>query len=159
MEQPMIGRLALAAVGIVAAISGSAAEPLPIKEGQTFVHARAKLIGNGWKPIETFARYPDGELERDEVNARILFEVGFREVGGCMGTGTNPCFFSYHKGNRCMLLITEGEYDPRIPNSSEVTGWWVYPVPAKKVSEARPQYPFCSEDAANKTRHHVGRAY
>lgn len=155
----MIGRLAFAAVGIFATISTASAETLPIKKGQTFVHARARLIGKGWKPIETFAQYPDGELQRDEANARILFKAGFREVGGCMGTGTNPCFYSYHKGAQCLLLITEGEFDSRMPNSPEVTGWWVYPVPTKGVSAARPQYPFCSEDAANKTRHHVGRAY
>jgi hypothetical protein len=139
-------------------LSAATAAELPIQEGQKFTRARLALVRAGWKPIETFTAL-EGELEHLHFGAGAAYNAGFKEIEGCMGTGTNPCFYNYKKGNRCLFLITEGEYEPARQMEPEVTSWYLYPAPPKKVSESRPRPPFCSEDAANKTRHHLGRAY
>jgi len=140
-------------------IALAAAAELPIQKGEKINHARSALVRAGWKPVETFTAMEDGELEHFRFGAGEIYKAGVKEVESCMGTGRNPCFYNYYRDDRCLFLITEGEYDHRDRSFPVVTGWYLYPEPSKKISASRPQHPFCAEDAANKTRPHTTRPY
>lgn len=151
-------RYVLSVLGLLCGVFAATAAELPIKKGESFPRARSVLVREGWKPIETFARQ-EGELEHFHFGAREIYQAGFKEVESCMGTGSSPCFYNYHKGDQCLFLIAEGEYDRKYRDWARVTGWWLYSTPSKMISASRPQYPFCSEDGANKTRPHTSRPY
>lgn len=155
----MIGRLVLATFLCLSDLSAAVADEIPLKKGESFPHARRALLGAGWKPLETFKAMEDGELEHFHFGAGEIYRGGFREVESCMGTGTSPCFYNYFRKGQCLFVIAEGEYDSRNANWATVALWHLYPAPQKGVGNARTRAPFCSEAAANKTRHHVTRVY
>ena len=155
----MLLRSVFTAILVLCGLYVAIGAELPIRKGQKFDSARAALVHAGWKPIETFKPMDDGELEHFHFGAGEIYRAGFKEVESCMGTGTNPCFYNYHKGNRCLFLIADGEYDAKDPGWAKVTLWYLYPVPNKSVSNSRPQFPFCSEAAANRMRPHIFRTY
>jgi hypothetical protein len=155
-EAPVLVRCVFTAVLVICGLCVAIAAELPIRKGQEFGSARSALVRAGWKPIETFTAL-EGEPERLHFGAGEVFRAGFKEIESCMGTGNNPCFYNYQRGDRCLFLITEGEYEPLRRMEPKVTAWFLYPVPVNRVSASRPQFPFCSEDAANKTRQHIIR--
>jgi hypothetical protein len=155
----MIGRVVLAIFLSLGGLSAAVADEILLKKGESFPHARRTLLSAGWKPLETFTAMEGGELEHFHFGAGEIYRSGFREVESCMGTGASPCFYNYFRKEQCLFVIAEGEYDARDPDWATVSLWHLYPAPQKGVSNARSRSPFCSEAAANKTRHHIGRAY
>jgi hypothetical protein len=85
--------------------------------------ARKMLLAQGWKPLRTNKRWPDGTYQNQEANAGMLFDAGFIEVENCTGIGDNHCNFNYAKAEQCLALHTIGEYIPDIAAHPEVINW------------------------------------
>ena len=94
-----------------------------LKKGEPFSHARAKLLRDGWKPLETNLKMADGTPERTFGDARDIFKAGYREIEMCTGTGLNYCFFFYTKHGGCLRLITQGEYLADYHAEPRVDSW------------------------------------
>lgn len=138
-------RILFATVLIASGIAAASAAETSLAEKQSFYLARAALLRDGWKPIETFDKFPNGdELLHSWGGAKSFYRHGFKEVASCTGVEANYCAFNYRRKDRCLFLVTAGEYQPSgsryVPT---VDNWWTYPVPAKGG---------CSYDAAHKMK-------
>lgn len=119
------------------------AESWPIKKGEVFYKARPALLQQGWRPVEVYT-----SDEFDLIGEGIRFyRHGFKEVENC-SQGRGYCSFHYRKGERCLMLVTEGEYIP--PKSPTIDGWWTYPAPGK--NEKSRMLSTCSDEASVKAR-------
>jgi len=89
---------------IVSLASVSRAAALPLKKGETFVHARSNLHLAGWRAD------PDAHAGVGEYFGvdRRLIEGGFDEVDYC-SLGKTFCVFQYTRAKSCLRLRTEGE--------------------------------------------------
>jgi hypothetical protein len=124
-------RLVLAITLIVSGVLAASAEEPSLQKGQSFYGARAALLHDGWKPVETSDRDIDGEILHSYGDAAPFFKHGFREVESCTGVDRDYCDFNYRKNGRCLLLSTEGEYIA--PRSPTVANWWTYEQPAEET--------------------------
>lgn len=91
---------------LLSAVSAFAAQPKSV--GITVL--RAKLLAQGWKPMETFGANPDGQRWSFFGDAGELYRGGLIEVEACSGTGLNHCTFYYRKAQRCLQVSTRGEF-------------------------------------------------
>jgi len=87
-----------------AACSSSAKTP------DNYAALRLQLIDSGWLPLITHLVMPDGTLERDFGDARIMKDAGFEEVEFCTGVDLNYCTFNFYKSGECLRVTTLGEY-------------------------------------------------
>jgi len=128
---------------LLAGLIASHAESWPIKKGDVFYSARPALLRKGWKPIEVYSRN-----EFDLIGEGIRFyRHGFKEVENC-SQGRGYCSFHYRMGDRCLMVVTEGEYMP--PKSPKIDKWWTYPVPEKNQKSRI--LSACSDEASVKAR-------
>lgn len=86
-----------------------------LKIGEPFLHARARIIRIGWKPIRL---HSNDEYEYDGAEKRLV-ERGFREVDSCSIDAGANCILYYGMAARCLRLDTVGEQ----VNEMKVTHW------------------------------------
>lgn len=94
----------------------------PFEQGIDFYQARGELIIIGWKPLTTFTKFENGELENDFGEALTYKQNNFIEIESCSGTGEQYCIFNYQKSSECLRVVTQGMYDPKT-NSPVVINW------------------------------------
>lgn len=98
------------------------AKNIEITKGEAFFSAREKIIKSGWKPIKTYSKFEDGELENEFGEAFTYKQKNYLEIESCSGTGEQYCIFNYQKNNACLKIVTQGLYDPET-NSPIVIRW------------------------------------
>jgi hypothetical protein len=96
----------------VANCSSASAQPVARVIGLPLPEARATLLAEGWKPIESTRRMADGTLEMEFGDANVVRKAGYIEVEWCSGTGRNYCRFGYRRRLECLALVTTGEWHP-----------------------------------------------
>ena len=124
-------RLFLAATIIVCGHLAASAAETSLHKGQSFYRARAALLRDGWKPVETSDRDVDGDVLHSWGDAAPFFKHGFKEVESCTGVDVDGCDFNYHNDGRCLSLVTAGEYNS--PQFPAVANWWSYKQPAGDI--------------------------
>lgn len=92
-----------------AALAASMASTAP--QPQTLSEARAELLRQGWKPVETYGAFPDGLRWNQDGDAGALYKAGFKEVEACSSNRTHDCSFNYVRGVRCLTLHTQGPFE------------------------------------------------
>ena len=93
------------------AVQDAAAEgTVGLVKGQSYSTARSQLLADGWKPVRSADRRPDGSLEKTVGDAGTLLSLGMVEVAGCAGTGLGNCEFRWRRGSTCLGVFTIGEY-------------------------------------------------
>ncbi|HVW75194.1 MAG TPA: hypothetical protein VHC39_16270 [Rhizomicrobium sp.] len=136
-------RFFLAAIIIFCGPIVASATETSLQKGQSFFFARAALLHEGWKPVETSENESngDGHILHSWGDAEPFYKHGYREVGSCTGMEADYCHFNYRRADRCLFLVTAGEYSaPGARNMPTVNNWWTYPLLAKRS---------CSDDAAH----------
>lgn len=88
---------------------------LRLREGASFVSARARLIKSGWKPVRMHA---DGGYEYSGTEKRLADRHVY-EVDSCSTDRGSLCIFYYAKDGSCLRIDTVGEQ----VNSMRVTRW------------------------------------
>jgi len=80
-----------------------------LKKGGLFSEARAELIEQGWRPVDTHARgaYDAIGVENNLLAAHIV------EVESC-AIDRPLCIFNYKRDKRCLRLVTQGEDVPEM---------------------------------------------
>ena len=76
--------------------------------GQPFSSARAKLLDEGWAPVETNLTNSKGLAERSRGEAAKYLEAGFPEIERCTGGSRNYCFLNYSRRGNCLRVRTVG---------------------------------------------------
>jgi hypothetical protein len=117
--------LLLAVTTLVAA----AARAAPSKElsaliGKPFSSIRAKLLEQGWAPVETNLRAIGGVPERARGEAAKFLEAGFTEIERCTGGAKNYCFLNYARRGKCLRIRTLGvlalpDTDPKVHGAGD----------------------------------------
>lgn len=136
-------RFVLVMAIVVAGMSvAQAAEPV-LRKGQSFYSARAAVLRDGWQPVEIFEQDPDGgNALHSWGDAKPFYRSGLKEVESCTGVDADYCDFNYRRKDRCLFLVTAGEYGaPGARYVPTVASWWTYPQ-SSKVG--------CSANAADK---------
>jgi hypothetical protein len=104
-------------IGILVAAALSGAVPSHVshmsKRGESYARVRTKLLKLGWRPRETHYRLGDGTLAKEFGDAGDMLDAGFKEIYDCSGTGWNFCTFIWKRANRCIHVVTYGEYFPK----------------------------------------------
>ncbi|MBL8323812.1 MAG: hypothetical protein JNJ89_02520 [Rubrivivax sp.] len=118
-----------AAACLVVAASEAAPSPAFAKEmaaliGKPFSATRAKLLAEGWAPVETNLTNSRGESERSRGEAARFLEAGFPEIERCTGGAKNYCFFNYKRRGQCLRVRTLGVLelpasDPRVHGAGD----------------------------------------
>ena len=92
-------------------------------EGMPYADARARLLQQGWLPVEGPDPGPYGV-------ERMAYDAGFTEVVACAGTGLGQCRFDFiHPGEQQALsVITYGG------SELEVGDWDVQPFPSAEAT-------------------------
>lgn len=98
--------LALALAGHGAALAQSGLEGAPLSV------ARAAVLKDGWQPLETYGAFADGLRWNEDGDAGALYKAGFKEVEACSATRANHCSFNYVRGGKCLVLHTQGKFEP-----------------------------------------------
>lgn len=93
-----IGLLVLLCLAMPSAHAGG------LKKGSLFSEARAQLIKQGWRPVDTHAGedYEPIGVETELLAAHIV------EVESC-AVDRPLCIFNYRRDKRCLRVITTGE--------------------------------------------------
>ncbi|MBW4520372.1 MAG: hypothetical protein KME16_11805 [Scytolyngbya sp. HA4215-MV1] len=109
---------------VVAGVPGR----LPLRNGMAYREARQRLLRQGWQP----------NLQGDPPNlrdrsVRELFDLGYREIKDCAGTGEGPCLFEFvdAKGTLLSVVATTGG---SANINRFVRNWWV----EKKTGTTQP---------------------
>lgn len=79
--------------------------------GQPFSSVRAKLLDDGWTPVETNLTTARGLPERSRGEAARYLEAGFQEIERCTGGSRNYCFLNYSRRGHCLRIRTIGALD------------------------------------------------
>ncbi|MBL8340962.1 MAG: hypothetical protein JNL30_05780 [Rubrivivax sp.] len=129
MRSPALARISLAVLGAAACLVGPAAVAAPGKEmtaliGKPFSATRAKLVAEGWTPVETHLTNSRGEAERSRGEATKFLEAGFAEIERCTGGAKNYCFLNYKRGGKCLRVRTLGALelpasDPKVHGAGD----------------------------------------
>ncbi len=78
---------------------------LRLKVGESFLQARSRIVGHGWKPIRM---HFNDNYEYDGAEKRLA-EHRFLEVDSCSIDAGANCILYYSKAGRCLRLDTVGE--------------------------------------------------
>ncbi|MBC3809873.1 hypothetical protein [Undibacterium aquatile] len=111
---------AILAIASVNSVKASSCSPtthakLPVINGKSYHKARKSLLAVGWQPLRS---KPLNQANEDPDisygNGMIFWDLGYREVESCSGTGLAPCSFLFQDayGNK-LRVITEGEESPK----------------------------------------------
>lgn len=92
--------------------SANAAESFGIKQDMPYKEARKILIQQGWQPNLTV---DSSELE--DRTSKELFELGYKEVKACSGTGMGLCRFEFTNQKGELLVVSAR------PENGERTVW------------------------------------
>lgn len=79
--------------------------------GKPFSSVRAKLMDDGWTPVETNLTTARGQPERSRGEAAKYLEAGFPEIERCTGGSRNYCFLNYSRRGTCLRIRTIGTLD------------------------------------------------
>lgn len=79
--------------------------------GKPFSSVRAKLMDDGWTPVETNLTTAKGLPERSRGEAAKYLEAGFPEIERCTGGSRNYCFLNYSRRGNCLRIRTVGSLD------------------------------------------------
>ena len=92
---------------------------VPLTEGMAYREARQRLLRQGWQP----------NLQGDPPNlqstaVRELFDLGYREIKDCAGTGEGPCRFEFinQAGQLLVVVATTGG---SVNTNRFVRRWWL----------------------------------
>jgi hypothetical protein len=84
--------------------------PIPKVEGSTYHKAHLEIIKSGWQPLQTNS--DDNDLHGQ---AKTFFDIGYKEVGDCAGTGLGICRFHFKDNcSNIINVITAGEEVPEM---------------------------------------------
>lgn len=100
-----------------------------LKVGESFLHARARVIRLGWKPIRM---HINDAYEYDGAEQRLV-DRGFREVDSCSIDAGANCILYYRMAGRCLRLDTVGEQ----VDEMKVTRWTNECPPGNNNAEPR----------------------
>lgn len=78
-----------------------------LRKGIPFTQARTQLIKHGWRPVNIHA----GESYEYIGTETALIESHIYELESC-AVDRPLCIFNYHRGKRCLRLVTHGEVLP-----------------------------------------------
>jgi hypothetical protein len=107
-------RLLLAAAIVGLLVPGSvhsAGKEVSGLVGKPFTSVRAKLLDEGWTPVETNLTTGRGVPERSRGEAAKYLDAGFPEIERCTGGSRNYCFLNYNRRGHCLRIRTHGKLD------------------------------------------------
>jgi hypothetical protein len=92
---------------------------VPLSEGMAYREARQGLLRQGWQP----------NLQGDPPNlqstaVRELFDLGYREIKDCAGTGEGPCRFEF-TNQAGQLLVVVATTGGSANTNRFVRRWWL----------------------------------
>lgn len=108
---PTVSRPLRAAIVLLSLTASGSVPLLAQTQPQTLSEARAELLRQGWKPVETYGAFPDGLRWNQDGDAGALYKAGFKEVEACSSNRTHDCSFNYVRGVRCLTLHTQGPFE------------------------------------------------
>lgn len=76
-------------------------DSLGIKEGMSYAKARELLIKQGWQP-----NLKGDSPNLNDVSVRELFDLGYKEIKDCSGTGVGACRFEFINQNGELLFVS-----------------------------------------------------
>jgi hypothetical protein len=94
-----------AATGSNGTVNAPVMQAIPLKLGEPFLRARARIITLGWKP---FPMHQNGDYEYSGIEKELVGRK-FLELDGCSVDAGVLCIFYYSKLNECLRVDTIGE--------------------------------------------------
>ncbi|WP_333301725.1 hypothetical protein [Microcoleus sp. K4-C2] len=98
--------------------SVNAPEKIPLKQGMPYKEARQILIQQGWQPSL------QGQPNLRDRSVKELFDLGYKEIKDCSGTGEGPCRFEFiNKQGELLVIVatTRGSENTK----RFVRNWWI----------------------------------
>lgn len=89
---------------ILSIFAGPAAHAGTLRKGLPFMQARIQLIKDGWHPVNIHT----GEHYEYIGTETVLIDSHIYELESC-AVDRPLCVFNYHRGKRCLRLVTHGE--------------------------------------------------
>jgi hypothetical protein len=91
----------------------NASEKLPLQKGMTYKEARQIVIKQGWQPNL------QGEPNLRSLAVKSLFDLGYKEIKDCAGTGEGRCRFEFiNQQGQLLVVVTAG-------SNRLVRTWWI----------------------------------
>jgi hypothetical protein len=91
----------------------NASEKLPLQKGMAYKEARQILMKQGWQPNL------QGETNLRSLAVKELFDLGYKEIKDCSGTGEGLCRFEFiNKQGEILVVVTAGL-------NKTVRNWWI----------------------------------
>ncbi|MEG5106574.1 hypothetical protein QUB32_07840 [Microcoleus sp. AT8-A4] len=98
--------------------SVNAPKKIPLQQGMPYKEARQILIKQGWQPsLQSQPNLRDRSVKE-------LFDLGYKEIKDCSGTGEGPCRFEFINQQGELLVIvatTRGSENTK----RFVRNWWI----------------------------------
>jgi hypothetical protein len=91
---------------------------IPLQQGMPYKDARQILIQQGWQPSL------QGEPNLRDRSVKELFDLGYKEIKDCSGTGEGPCRFEFiNKQGELLVIVatTRGSENTK----RFVRNWWI----------------------------------
>ncbi|MEG4839629.1 hypothetical protein QUB24_16055 [Microcoleus sp. B9-D4] len=91
---------------------------IPLQQGMPYKEARQILIQQGWQPSL------QGQPNLRDRSVKELFDLGYKEIKDCSGTGEGPCRFEFINQQGELLVIvatTRGSENTK----RFVRNWWI----------------------------------
>ncbi|WP_332984763.1 hypothetical protein [Microcoleus sp. A003_D6] len=91
---------------------------IPLQQGMPYKDARQILIQQGWHPSL------QGQPNLRDSSVKELFDLGYKEIKDCSGTGEGPCRFEFINQQGELLVIvatTRGSENTK----RFVRNWWI----------------------------------
>jgi len=96
----------------------NAPEKIPLQQGMPYKYARQILIQQRWQPSL------QGQPNLRERSVKELFDLGYKEIKDCSGTGEGPCRFEFiNKQGELLVIVatTRGSENTK----RFVRNWWI----------------------------------
>ncbi|MEG4092250.1 hypothetical protein QUA37_08530 [Microcoleus sp. Pol12A6] len=93
-------------------------QKIPLQQGMPYKEARQILIQQGWQPSL------QGQPNLRDSSVKELFDLGYKEIKDCSGTGEGPCRFEFinPQGELLVIVATTRGYE----NTKRfVRNWWI----------------------------------
>ncbi|MEG4324159.1 hypothetical protein Q5688_02315 [Microcoleus sp. herbarium5] len=98
--------------------SVNSTQKIPLQQGMPYKEARQILIQQGWQPSL------QGQPNLRDRSVKELFDLGYKEIKDCSGTGEGPCRFEFinQQGELLVIVATTRGYE----NTKRfVRNWWI----------------------------------
>lgn len=98
--------------------SVNAPKKIPLQQGMPYKEARQILIQQQWQPSL------QGQPNLRDRSVKELFDLGYKEIKDCSGTGEGPCRFEFiNKQGELLVIVatTRGSENTK----RFVRNWWI----------------------------------